>query len=219
MEGVRKLGLPELFLKKYYQNFIDEIYYIDIVSSLYGIKPNYENFKNSVEDIFIPICTGGGITSINDAKNFITMGADKVSINSGAVQNPNLINELANYFGSQCVVVGIDVKVIDQKFRVLTHGGREVTKLDLFSWLKEIQERGAGEIILTSVDMDGSKNGVDIKLCSIVKKFINIPIIYSGGTADINDIKYLKEQGFDGVAIGRALHDDTNLLKKIKNYL
>ena len=176
---MKDAGCPIEVSKLYNSLGADEICFLDITASIEKRSLLFDMIKKISEQIFIPLTVGGGISKKMDVRELLNSGADKVSINSSAVNNPNLIHELSSNFGSQCIVVAIDAKKNKKKkkWEVFTHGGRNPTGLDVLSWSKKVEQLGAGEILLTSMDKDGTKNGFDNELISEVSKNVNIPII------------------------------------------
>ncbi len=161
LEGLRVIGDPQLFAQKYYQDGADELIYIDSVASLYGRNNLVDIVKHTAQNIFIPLTVGGGVRSVEDANLLLRSGADKVAINTACMSNPSLINELANRFGSQCVVLSIEAKKTSKgHWEAYTDNGREKTGKDVLSWVLEAVERGVGEVLLTSVDQEGTKKRV-----------------------------------------------------------
>lgn len=219
LEGLRVLGDPNAFAKDYYHSGIDEIYYQDAVASLYGRNSLKNIVKKTIKDIFVPITIGGGIRSLNDAKNLFSNGADKISINSAAVKNPNLIKELTNCFGSQSVVVSIDAKKKgSNEWEVYIENGREKTGLDVFEWTQTIVNNGAGEIIITSIDKEGTMRGCDIELTKKVSEISSIPVIASGGVGKIDHIiELVKNTEIEGLALASSLHYKKLILNEIKD--
>ena len=172
LEGLRKIGDPSQYAKKYYEDGADELIYMDTVASLYGRNQLYELLSNTVKNIFIPITVGGGIRSLNDAKDLLRCGADKVAVNTAAINNPDLISEIANHCGSSCMVLSIEAKSNGRdKWEAYTNNGREHSGIDVKDWVKVGTKMGAGEILLTSVDREGTRKGFDIKL---IKQITNI---------------------------------------------
>lgn len=184
--GLQDVGCPVLLAQKYNNELADELVFLDITATNESRKTMLEVVNQVAKEVFIPLTVGGGISTIKDVSNLLLNGADKVAINSAAVANPQLISELAQRFGSQCVVVAIDVKRHGDEWCVYTHGGTKPTKLSAESWVKRAIDLGAGELLITSIDADGSKNGFDIEL---YKKLANvsIPIIASGGAGKVQD--------------------------------
>ncbi len=188
---IRDAGDPVKLASLYNQQGADEIVFLDITASSDSRETLYEVVRRTAEEIFIPFTVGGGIRSVEDARQILRLGADKVSLNTAAVMRPDLISEIANEFGNQCVVVAIDARRSDATscgFEVFTHGGREGTGLSLLEWAHEAVEKGAGEILLTSMDRDGTKDGFDIEMLKAVGKKISVPLIASGGAGSSKDM-------------------------------
>ena len=188
---IRDAGDPVELASLYNQQGADEIVFLDITASSDSRETLYEVVSRTAEEIFIPFTVGGGIRSVEDARQILRLGADKVSLNTAAVMRPDLISEIANEFGNQCVVVAIDARRSDATscgFEVFTHGGREGTGLSLLEWAYEAVEKGAGEILLTSMDRDGTKDGFDIEMLKAVGKKISVPLIASGGAGSSTDM-------------------------------
>ena len=163
----------------------DELVFLDITASYEQRKTILDVVKKTAERVFMPLTVGGGVRSVEDIRGLLKSGADKVSINSAAVENPDLINDASKIFGSQCIIVAIDAKKTDKGFEVFIKGGREPTGIDAIKWAIEVQQRGAGEILLTSMDADGTKDGYDISLTALVSESVNIPVIASGGAGKL----------------------------------
>ncbi len=182
-------------LGKYYSdNGADEMVFYDITASSDGRKLFTDILKEVAQNIFIPLTVGGGINTIEDFDRVLKCGADKVSVNSGAIRNPDLIREAALKYGNQCVVISVDVKRVDGKFRVFAKGGRENTNIEAISWIKQCVANGAGEVVVNSIDTDGVKQGFDIELLKIVCDAVNVPVIASGGAGCKEDfVKLFKE--------------------------
>ena len=221
LECLRIVGKPAFLARKYYLNGADELLYIDTVASLYG-RQNLLDIVNETSDkIFIPFTVGGGIRTLEDIKEFLKAGADKVAINTVATKNPELIKEAAKMFGSQCIVGSIEAKKIgDNKWEAYTDNGREKTGLDVVEWAKKLEGLGAGEILLTSIDAEGTKNGFDLALIKEVSEAISIPLIASGGAGTLEHIKECITQcNVNAVAVASVLHYNTLSINKIKKYL
>lgn len=186
-EGLRNAGDPVELAKKYENEGADELVFLDITATIEERKTFVELVKNIAKELSIPFTVGGGISSVEDVRKLLEAGADKISINSSAVKNPQLISDLAKQFGSQCVVVAIDTKFVNGGDWVFVKGGREITTLKTLDWAKEAEKLGAGEILLTSMDGDGTKNGFDIRITKLVSDHINIPVIASGGAGTTED--------------------------------
>ena len=220
LEGLRKIGNPNEFAKKYYKNGADEILFIDCVASLYGRNSLNEIIRKSVEDIYVPITVGGGIRSIEDIEKLLNCGADKVAINTAAVNNPDLINSAVNKYGSSTIVISIEAKKkAENIWEVYVNNGRDKTGKNLLDWVIEIQNRGAGEILLTSVDNEGTRNGFDIEMYAQLNDICNIPIIASGGmgtSKDIVDLVYHAD--IQAVAFADIIHYNRASILEIKNF-
>ena len=179
--NIRSAGDPIELAKRYVEEGADELVFLDITATIEGRKTFAELVHKIALEINIPFTVGGGISSVQDAKILLGAGADKVTINSAAVRNPELVNQISDEFGSQFLVVAIDAGLVDNEWKVFVKGGREATNLDVFNWAREVEERGAGEILLTSMEHDGTKNGFAIELTDLLSTELNIPIIASGG--------------------------------------
>ena len=208
LEGLRVIGAPNKFALDYYRQGADELIYMDTVASLYGRNHLGEIIENAAKDIFIPLTVGGGIRSIEDARDILRSGADKVAINTAAVANPRIISDVARQFGSQCMVISIEAKKIaNDHWEVYTDNGRERTGLDVVEWAKLCVANGAGEVLLTSVDREGTRKGFDIDLVKAVSSSINVPVIASGGMGKSEDLlSVVNEGGADAVAMADILH-------------
>ena len=208
LEGLRVLGKPESFARLYYEQGADEIIYQDTVASLYQRNNLTEIVTRTAENIFIPITVGGGIRSLSDISEILRSGADKVSINTAAIANPNFINQASQSFGSSTIVVAVEtIKQSDGRYLAFTDNGREYTGAEVVSWVREVQERGAGEILLTSIDQEGTGNGFDIDLIKLVSDVATIPIVAHGGAGTISHIvDSIQLTGVDAVALASILH-------------
>lgn len=188
-EDLISAGNPIELAKKYENEGADELVFLDITATIEERKTFAEIVKNIAKELSIPFTVGGGISSIEDVRKLLEAGADKISINSSAVKNPKLISDLAKEFGSQCIVVAIDTKLINDDDWVFVKGGRELTPLRTLNWAKKVEELGAGEILLTSMNGDGTKNGFDLRLTKRISENVNIPVIASGGAGKIEDFE------------------------------
>jgi len=208
LEGLRVVGRPELFARIYYEEGADELLYMDAVASLYGRNSLEAIVRRTAEALFIPLTVGGGIRTIDDIRVLLRAGADKVAINTAAIRGPNLINEAVRQFGSQCIVVSIEARSIGaDRYECLTDYGRERSGLDAFQWAREAVNRGAGEILLTSVDRDGGGTGFDLELIRPVADAVDVPVIASGGAGRVEHVRAAIETGkADAVCIGSMLH-------------
>jgi cyclase len=185
---LKDVGDPPAMAVDYERQGADEIVFLDISASAEGRRTMMHVVERTAESLFVPLTVGGGIRSRDDMRQALNAGADKVSVNTIAVQHPNVISECASDFGSQCVVVAIDAKKDGESWRVYTHGGRRPTDLDAVRWAVSAQELGAGEILLTSMDADGTKQGYDIELTAQVAEAVTIPVIASGGCGNVQHI-------------------------------
>lgn len=221
LEGVKPIGDPKKYAKKYYFNGADEIFINDAVASLYGRNSLFDIIKEITREVFVPITVSGGLRSLKDVERILKSGADKVALNTQLHETPKLINEIVKNFGSQCMVLQIDVKKIDKnKWEPYIRGGRDRTYKDLFEWVKESQDRGIGEIFLTSIDHEGTRLGADIELVGKIKNYIKVPIIASGGIGTIDHITNLAKLNIcDGIALSHLLHLENFSIKKIKKIL
>ena len=208
LEGLRVIGQPNEHAKRYYEQGADELIYIDCVASLYGRNSLGEIVQRAAQDVFIPMTVGGGIRSIDDATYLLRCGADKVAINTAAVANPSLITDIARRFGSQCMVLSIEAKRIGaDRWEVFTDNGREDTGLDVIEWVKRGVALGAGEVLLTSVDQEGTRRGFDVALVCAVTSEVSVPVIASGGMGvPEHVIDVVKTGRADAVAMADILH-------------
>ena len=208
LEGLRIVGDPNTYAKKYYQEGVDELIFMDCVATLYGRNNLSSIIKKATRDIFIPITVGGGIRNLDDAKNILNCGADKVAVNTAAVNNPEFISELANAIGSQSVVLSIEAKKRNKNYwEVYTSNGREPTGLNAYDWIKKAVKLGAGEILLTSVDKEGTRKGFDVELMNMASKTTDVPIIASGGFGKVDHLAEVINFGqVDAIAIADAIH-------------
>ncbi len=186
-ENLNEISSPVGLAEYYSANGADELVFYDITASSDGRKLFTDILTETASKVFIPLTVGGGINTIDDFDRVLKCGADKVSVNSGAIKNPRLIKEAAKKYGDQCVVLSVDVKRVDGIFRVFAKGGRENTGIEALSWIKQGVNNGAGEIVVNSIDTDGVKKGFDLELLSEVCNIVNVPVIASGGAGSIND--------------------------------
>jgi len=220
-EGLRVVGNPKIFAQQYYQQGADEIIYLDIVASLYQRNLDFDQLKSVTENIFIPFTVGGGIRSIGDINNALRAGADKVAINTFAINHPEFLTESAKKFGSQCIVLSVEAKKIgDNSWEAYTDGGRERTGKDAIEWIKKGIELGVGEIMLTSIDQDGTKKGYDMDLIKGATSFAPIPVIVHGGAGTMDDIKnVILEAHADAVSASSVYHYGIFQINELKNKL
>lgn len=217
LEGLRVVGDPALFSRKYYQEGADEILYIDSVASLYERNNILGVVERAATEIFIPLTVGGGVRSVDDATSALRSGADKVAVNTAAVREPGLIKKISDAFGSQCVVASIEAKSISNgKWEAYIDNGREKTGLDVIAWAQQLEQYGAGEILITSVDQEGTLSGFDLPLMRAVNEVVKVPVIASGGMGSLQDlIDLVINTDVDAVAIAHTLHYDKISLKSI----
>jgi len=208
LEGLRVIGDPQVHAKKYYTDGADEIIYMDTVASLYGRNNLLEVVTRATEHVFVPMTVGGGIRSVEDARALLRAGADKIAINTAAVKDPSLITKISDVWGSSTIVLSIEAKqTAPGKWEAYTDNGRERTGLDVVQWAEQGAQLGAGEIFLTSVDQEGTKNGFDCQLVSAVTKLVDIPVVASGGFGKLDHLKELMQVSKPtGVAIADSLH-------------
>lgn len=208
LEGLRVIGSPNEHALRYYQQGADELLYMDCVASLYGRNNLREIVISAARDVFVPMTVGGGVRSVDDATDLLRCGADKVALNTAAVANPDLISEIARRFGSQCVVLSIEAKRISPgHWEVYTDNGRERTGLDVIEWVKRGVALGAGEVLLTSVDQEGTRQGFDVALVHAVTATVSVPVIASGGMGKPQDLVEVVLGGeADAVAMADILH-------------
>lgn len=210
LEGLRVLGKPEHFAKYYYEEGADELFYVDVVASLYNRNSLHDIIEKTAKEIFIPLTVGGGIRTLNDIKEVLRAGADKVSINTAAIRNPKIIEEASRQFGSSTIVITIEaIKQSDGRYLAFTDNGREDTGVEVISWAKKVEELGAGEIVITSVDREGTGTGFDIELTRLVTNAVSIPVIAHGGAGKLEHIKRVIIDGqADAVTIASMIHYD-----------
>ena len=193
-EGVRDVSCPVELAKYYSANGADELVFYDITASFEERALFTDILKRVAENVFIPLTVGGGINTVEDFDRVLKCGADKVSVNSGAIKNPMLIKEAAMRYGNQCVVISADIQRVDGEFKVFAKGGRENTGMEAISWIKKCVELGAGEVVVNSIDTDGVKGGFDIELLKLVCEAVNVPVIASGGAGNIQHFVELFEE-------------------------
>ncbi len=221
MEGLRVLGRPFDLAKKYYEDGADEIIYMDIVASLYQRSLDFALLKSVCENIFIPFTVSGGIRSINDINNVLRAGADKVAINTYAVNNPGFIYDAVKKFGSQCIVISVEAKKIrERKWEVYTDGGREKTGVDVIAWVKKAIDCGAGELLISSIDQDGTRKGYDADLIECISSFSPIPVIAHGGAGSMDTVlEAIVRGGINAVCASSVFHYGDYTIKELKEYL
>ena len=222
LEGLRKLGDPNAFARKYYEQGIDELLYIDIVASLYNRNNLSDIVRRTVDDVYIPVCVGGGLRSVEDVRAILSMGADKVAINTAAIKRPELISEVVAAFGSQCMVLSIQAKRSRNwagGWEAYYDNGRAHSGYDVVEWAKRGVALGAGEILLTSVDCEGLQRGMDLELIEAVTRAVDVPVICGGGVGCCDDIVDAVHAGADAVACAAVLHYEKETLPALKEGL
>jgi imidazole glycerol-phosphate synthase subunit HisF len=208
LEGLRIIGSPNEHALRYYKQGADEMIYMDCVASLYGRNSLGEIVEKAAKDVFVPMTVGGGIRSVDDANHLLRCGADKVAINTAAVLNPNLISDVANRFGNQCMVLSVEAKMTGpNSWEAYTDNGREKTGIDVINWVKQGVSLGTGEVLLTSIDKEGTRKGFDIDLVRAVTREVSVPVIASGGMGKLEDLSDVVQFGnADAVAMADILH-------------
>jgi imidazole glycerol-phosphate synthase subunit HisF len=210
LEGLRVLGKPEDFARYYYENGADELFYQDVVASLYERNSLHDIISTTAKRSFIPLTVGGGIRTIDDIRNVLRAGADKVSINTATIKNPDFIKQASLKFGSSTIVVAIEaIKQTDGSYHAFVDNGREETNLEVTSWAKRVEELGAGEIVITSVDREGTGLGYDTELTNMVATSVSVPVIAHGGPGHLSHFSDgVKKGGADALAVASVIHYD-----------
>lgn len=222
LEGLRVLGDPEEFAKYYCENGADELVYMDVVASLYERNSLHDIISRTAKNIFIPLTVGGGLRTIEDIKGVLRAGADKVALNTAAINNPNIIKEASIKFGSSTIIAAIEaIKQSNGEYLAYTDNGRNYTGVDVFKWAKQVEELGAGEILLTSVDNEGTGKGFDLNLTKAVSESVSIPVIAHGGAGKLGHISDVIISGLaDAVCVASILHynciSKRSMMSKIK---
>jgi len=221
LEGLRVIGDPQLFARHYYEEGADELLYVDVVASLYGRNSLHDIVKRTVQDVFVALTVTGGIRSVDDVREVLRAGADKVGINTAAIKRPELIREVAHKFGSQCMVLSIEAKKIASgRWEAYTDNGREPTGFDVVQWAQRGVELGSGEILLTSVDHEGTRQGFETALINAVSTAVSVPVIASGGMGKPRDAVAAISEGLaDAVAMADFLHYKRGTLADIRDAL
>jgi imidazole glycerol-phosphate synthase subunit HisF len=218
LEGLRVIGSPNEYALRYYLQGVDELIYMDCVASLYGRNSLGKIIQDAAKNVFVPMTVGGGIRSVDDASNLLRCGADKIAVNTAAVSNPELISAIARRFGSQCMVLSVEAKQMGHdRWEVYADNGRERTGLDVIDWIKKGVALGAGEILLTSVDREGTRKGFDVRLVQAVTKEVSVPVIASGGMGKPEDLIDAVLNGrADAIAMADILHYDRATIGNIR---
>ncbi len=217
LEGLRVIGAPNDFARRYYEEGVDELIYIDLVASLYGRSKLTEIVRNAAHDVFVPLTVGGGIRTVEDVNDLLRAGADKVAINTAGVQRPQLITEVSRRFGSQAMVLSIEAKQQGPgHWEVYTDCGRERSGVDAVEWARRGVALGAGEILVTSIDREGTRKGFDNELVKAISATVDVPIIASGGFGNASHLRDVVDAGADAVAFADALHYQRESLSGIR---
>jgi imidazole glycerol-phosphate synthase subunit HisF len=207
MEGLRKLGDPLDFAKRYYADGVDELMFIDCVASLYGRNNLFATIERACKEVFIPLTVGGGIRTVEDVEQALSSGADKVAINTAAMRSPSFITEISKRYGSQCVVASVQAKQVGGIWQAYVEAGREPSGKDVIEWLRILQDLGAGEVLLTSVDRDGTRKGFDVELIQRANAAIRLPLVASGGCGQLQHLRdLLAVTKPSAVALSSVLH-------------
>jgi len=213
-------GNPVELAEKYSKEGADELVFLDITATLESRNNVVDLVKEVAKKVFIPFTVGGGVRSVKDISELLNAGADKVSINSAALKNPKLLNDASNRFGSQCIVLAVDVKRTGSSWNVFSHGGSRSLDINAIEWIKEAEDRGVGEILLTSMDADGTQAGVDLEITRMISDMVSIPVIASGGIGTLNHFKDAFNIGkADAVLAASVFHRDIIPIKKVIKYL
>jgi len=212
-------GDPTELAKTYNHEGADELTFLDISASSGGRETTIEVVKQTAEQVFIPLTVGGGIRSVEDVDRLLRAGADKVSINTAAINRPNLISDIANQFGSQVLVLSVDARRANSTYEVTTHGGRESAGIDALEWIKQATDLGVGEILLNSMDADGTRKGFDLQMLRDVRPICSVPLIASGGAGKLEDFADALETGADALLAASIFHFGTFRISDVKKYL
>jgi cyclase len=207
LEGLRVLGKPEVFARTYYEQGADELLFVDVVASLYGRNSLLDIIERTANEIFIPLCVAGGLRTLDDIRAVLRAGADKIALNTAAIARPELISEAARHFGSSTIVVSIEaIRVGQGRWEALTDNGREKTGLDAVEWAKRVANLGAGELLVTSIDQEGTGRGYDIELTSSIANAVTVPVIACGGAGTMRHVSDVLESGATAAAMASLLH-------------
>ncbi len=219
LEGLRVIGDPQEHARRYYEQGADELLYVDVVASLYGRNSLHNIVRSAAQDLFVPLTVTGGIRSVDDVRQILRSGADKIGINTAATKRPELIQEVARKFGSQCMVLSIEAKRVGPgRWEAYTDNGREKTGLDVVEWAQRGVELGAGEILLTSIDREGTREGFDLELLAAISRVVPVPVIASGGMGKPSDVaRAVFEGAADAVAMADVLHYKRHTLQEIRS--
>lgn len=221
-ENLRDAGDPIELANYYYESGADELTFLDVRATVDNRSTMYELVSKTAEQVFIPLTVGGGVRSVGDVGNLLSAGADKVSVSSAAIARPQLLSEIADRYGNQVLVLSLDLKLrwgSKSEWVVTSHGGREVTEIDALTWIEECSKLGVGELLVNSIDTDGTRNGFDVNLISAVREASNLPLIASGGAGSANDFVSAASAGADAVLAASIFHNRTVTIAEAKNEL
>jgi cyclase len=217
--NLRDAGDPVELARRYYEQGADELTFLDVTATVAGRATTYDVVTATAEQVFIPLTVGGGVRSAEDVARLLGAGADKVGVNSAAIARPELIDEIADRFGAQVLVLSLDVKRADGGFRVTTHGGRVMTDRDALSWASEAIDRGVGELLVNSIDADGTKNGFDLELVAAMRQLSTVPVIASGGAGALEHFAPAVRAGADAVLAASVFHSGEFTIGDVKREL
>jgi len=217
--NLRDAGDPVELARKYYEQGADEITFLDVTATVDNGATTYDVVRATAEQVFIPLTVGGGVRSTEDVARLLASGADKVGVNSAAIARPELVGEIADRFGAQVLVLSLDVKRSGGRFVVTTHGGRTETDLDALDWAREAIERGAGELLVNSIDADGTKRGFDLELVTAMRELSHVPVIASGGAGAVGDFAPAIAAGADAVLAASVFHNGELTVGDVKQAL
>ncbi|HOT34413.1 MAG TPA: imidazole glycerol phosphate synthase subunit HisF [Rhodoglobus sp.] len=217
--NLRDAGDPVELARKYYEQGADEITFLDVTATVDNRATTYDVVRATAEQVFIPLTVGGGVRSAEDVARLLASGADKVGVNSAAIARPELVGEIADRFGAQVLVLSLDVKRSGGRFVVTTHGGRTETDLDALDWAREAIERGAGELLVNSIDADGTKRGFDLELVTAMRELSHVPVIASGGAGAVGDFAPAIAAGADAVLAASVFHNGELTVGDVKQAL
>ena len=217
--NLRDAGDPVELARKYYEQGADEITFLDVTATVDNGATTYDVVRATAEQVFIPLTVGGGVRSAEDVARLLASGADKVGVNSAAIARPELVGEIADRFGAQVLVLSLDVKRSGGRFVVTTHGGRTETDLDALDWAREAIERGAGELLVNSIDADGTKRGFDLELVTAMRELSHVPVIASGGAGAVGDFAPAIAAGADAVLAASVFHNGELTVGDVKQAL
>ncbi|OWP22972.1 imidazole glycerol phosphate synthase subunit HisF [Microbacterium sp. AISO3] len=221
-ENLRDMGDPVELARLYFEQGADELTFLDVTATVDGRATTYDVVRRTAEQVFIPLTVGGGVRSVDDVARLLSVGADKVGVNSAAIARPDLIGEIADRFGAQVLVLSLDVKRApgtESGFVVTTHGGRSATAIDALAWAREAIERGAGELLVNSIDADGTKDGFDLELISLMREASSVPVIASGGAGATEHFVPAIEAGADAVLAASVFHSGQLTIGDVKDAL